>query len=115
MTDNIQNTHTATSEHQDMDKRKCSLCGNDLPDPEYDGDTPPELNGKFICYNCWGIEYENKTPIIIDYRMTSYVQGQENIMKSEGIRLDELPAFIDKLFRKTGYYVDFILLKEGDR
>jgi hypothetical protein len=94
-------------------KSKCSICGGDLPIPKYDGDTPPKLNGKPICYPCWGIEHENKTTIIINYRMRSYVQGQETVMEHTSIRLDQLPSFIDTIFRKPGYSVEFVLLEEG--
>jgi hypothetical protein len=89
------------------------MCGGDLPVPKYDGDTPPEVNGKPVCYGCWGIEDTNKTPIIINYRMTGYVQGNENIMESKVVRLDQLSAFLEELFRRPGYWVEFVLLKKG--
>lgn len=92
---------------------KCSMCGGDLPSPEYEGDNPPELNGKPICYDCWAIEDENKTPIVINYRMRSYVQGQKTVMKHAAVRLDRLPSFIDELFRRPGYWVEFVLLEKG--
>jgi hypothetical protein len=96
-----------------MNENKCSMCSGDLPIPEYDGDDPPKVKGKPVCYECWGIEHTNKTPFIINYKITSYVQGQEDVMSTKEIRLDELPTFIDQLFRKPGYWVDFVLIENG--
>lgn len=91
----------------------CSRCGGDLPTPQYEGDNPPKLNGKPICYDCWAIEHKNRDPIIVNYRMTSFVQGKEDVMEHIVIRLDQLPHFIDELFRKPGYRVEYVLLEEG--
>jgi len=91
----------------------CSICGGDLPLPEFEGDNPPEINGKPVCYRCWVIESTNKTQIIINYRLSSYIQNQEDIMGHSIISLDQLPPFIDELIRKPGYWMEFILIEKG--
>jgi hypothetical protein len=100
-------------------REDCSICGKPF-DAEY-FECPPhpihysgaKVDGKHVCYPCWGGVYSDRQPVIISYHMTSYVTNKTDRLVDTSTTIKELPLIVDNLMREPGYTVDWILIRRS--